>query len=116
MSETCNQLVDVTGDILIQLLQNMRVVVIDFYADWCVPCKAVDEILRQVSKLFAKYGSVCFVRVNIDVEKEIAEKFEVLGLPTVVVIKKGTEVKRYSGVPRDLASDLAHTVKNCLRE
>jgi thioredoxin 1 len=61
--------------------------------------------------LFAKYESVCFVRVNIDVEKEIAEKFEVLGLPTVVVIKKGTEVKRYSGVPRDLASDLAHTVK-----
>ncbi|MCC6002990.1 MAG: thioredoxin family protein [Thermofilum sp.] len=116
MLTTCNKLLDVSKDTLMELLETKKVVVIDFYADWCVPCKVIDDILRQVSKLFAKYDSVCFVRVNIDVEREVAEKFEVLGLPTVIIVRNGVEVKRYSGVPRDLASDLAYTVKNSLVE
>lgn len=96
------------------LLSEKKVVVVDFYADWCIPCKVVDDMLLRVEKLFERYDSVCFVKVNVDTEKEVAAEYDVLGLPTVIVFAAGKEVKRYTGVPRSLISDLAATVKSLL--
>lgn len=94
-----------------KLIRETRVVVVDFYADWCTPCKAVEEILEQVSRLFSGDGRVSFARVNVDREKRAVEVFEVYGLPTVIVFQDGSEVRRFSGVPRNFALELAKLIR-----
>lgn len=93
-------------------IRSGKTVVLDFYAEWCIPCRAVDDVLTQVSRLLRESNRVVFLRVNVDVEKEAAEKFEVYGLPTVIVFHKGVEVKRFSGVPRNFAVELLRLLKS----
>lgn len=92
-------------------IKSGKVVVLDFYAEWCIPCKAVDEVLNEVSRYFQD-GKVVFLRINVDVESEAAEKFEVFGLPTVIVYHNFREVKRFSGVPRNFSTELVRLLKS----
>ncbi|MGB9709709.1 MAG: thioredoxin family protein [Infirmifilum sp.] len=93
-------------------IRSGKAVVLDFYADWCIPCRAIEEMLEQVAKHFKDREKVVFLRINVDLEKEAAERFDVYGLPTVIVIHRGEEVKRFSGVPRNFSVELAKTLKS----
>jgi len=105
-------LLDVSVEQAENYLRSMRVVVLDFYAEWCIPCKAVEEVLDQVSKAFRSSTDVAFLRIDVDRDKRAVERFEVYGLPTVIVFQKGLEVRRFTGVPRNLAIELAKLIKS----
>lgn len=60
--------------------------IIDFYADWCKPCKMVAPIMDELSKQYD--GKVIFYKVNIDNEKELANAFQITSIPTVLYIPK----------------------------
>lgn len=69
--------------------------VIDFYADWCGPCKILSPIVDEVAEENEK---IKVVKINIDQEENLAVEYQILSIPTLVVIKNGKEVKRSVGV------------------
>lgn len=82
-----------------EVLNSDKTVLIDFWASWCGPCKmlspVVDEIAEEVSD-----AKIC--KINVDDEPDLASRFQVMSIPTLVVIQNGAEVRRSVGVqPKD---------------
>ena len=78
-----------------EVLESKEPVLIDFYADWCGPCKMMAPV---VEKLAEKYeGKVKVGKVNSDDEPELAQKFQVMSIPNFVIIKDGKVVDRVIG-------------------
>lgn len=71
--------------------------VVDLYADWCGPCRAVAPPLDPPAHAYA--GRVKFVRVNLDDQPQLAGQFEVAGVPTLSAFDHGRPVHRSSGLP-----------------
>lgn len=69
-------------------------VIADFYADWCGPCKMLRPVLDEISE---ERDDVKVVSINIDEQRELAEKFEVVSIPCVVLFKDGVEADRSIG-------------------
>jgi thioredoxin 1 len=72
----------------------MTVQVLDFYADWCGPCKKQDPILEELE---ADYGDVEFRKIDVDDEQDVANQYQVRSLPTVVVETDEGVVDRFVG-------------------
>jgi len=70
-------------------------------APWCGPCKALKPILENVSNKFG--NTVNFSYINIDEQFEVAQKYHVRTVPTVIIEKNGAEVQRFVGVQSELA-------------
>lgn len=68
--------------------------VVDFYADWCGPCKAMAPILDSLSK---EDSTIKYVKVNTDEQVEISAKYGVRNLPTIIIIKNGDVVGKQIG-------------------
>lgn len=67
--------------------------VVDFYATWCGPCKMFGPVFEEV----ANGSSINFVKVDVDKKSDIAREYGVMTIPTVILFKKGREVKRNIG-------------------
>jgi len=78
-----------------------------FYAEWCGPCKMLTPIMEKVK---TGYSDVSFKDINIDEDFEIAQKYFVRSVPTVIIEQDGKEVGRYAGLQSEL------TYKNALNE
>lgn len=75
-----------------------RVVVVDFWADWCTPCKALDPVL---SELAAERSDVLLGKVNVDSEPELTQSHGIVSIPTLLFYKGGELVKKQVGaVPK----------------
>ena len=68
---------------------------IDFYADWCGPCQMLKPVVEEFE---SNHPEIKITRVNIDEEEEIADKYNVSGIPCLVFLKDGKEVAREVGV------------------
>ena len=71
-----------------------------FYAQWCGPCKVLTPLMENVK---TKFTNVKFENVDIDSQFEIAQKYFVRSVPTVIIEKNGKEVERFVGVQSELA-------------
>ena len=71
-----------------------------FEASWCGPCKALKPIFENVA---SKYNDVNFSYVDVDEQFELASKYSVRSVPTVIIEKDGKEVQRFSGVLSELS-------------
>lgn len=69
-----------------EVLDNGGTVLVDFYADWCGPCKMQAPIIDEVA---GELGDVKFCKVNIDEQPELAMEYGVMSIPTIMVVKKG---------------------------
>ena len=78
-----------------EVLQSDKTVLIDFYADWCGPCKILSPIVEEVAK---ENADVKVGKINVDSEQEIAMEYKVMSIPTLVVIKEGKEINRAIGI------------------
>ena len=70
-------------------------VLVDFYADWCVPCQQLSPVLEELSNQYI--GTVEFTKVDIDENPDLVERFGIMGVPTVIVFKDGEIVKQMTG-------------------
>lgn len=74
-------------------------VVVDFWAPWCVPCRMTKPILHQLGDEFA--GKVEFLTINADDSKELLQRFNVYGIPTILAFRGGEEVARVTGAQNE---------------
>ena len=78
-----------------QAVESHNLLVIDFWAQWCGPCKIFGKTMAEVEK---EYPDIVFASVNVEVEKTLAEEFAVRSIPFVMIIKNRTVVYAESGV------------------
>ena len=74
---------------------NKNIVLVDFYANWCEPCKQMAPILESVAR--EVWGEVGIVKIDVDENKYLSERYNIRSLPTMILFVKGTEVARRIG-------------------
>lgn len=83
-----------TGNFEQEVLQSNQTVLVDFYADWCGPCKMMAPVIDEIAK---ERADIKVGKLNIDEEMEIAQKYGVMSIPTFIVFKNGEAVQKDMG-------------------
>jgi len=78
-----------------EVLKSDKTVLIDFYADWCGPCKMFSPVVEAVA---TENEDIKVVKVNVDDAQDLAIQYQVMSIPTVVIIKDGKEINRNVGM------------------
>ncbi len=86
-----NELITVNYE---QAIKTNKYVIIDFYADWCGPCKMLSPTLSQISD---QYQNINFFKVNVDRESMLARKLNIQSIPTVMFFKDGKLFNMFVG-------------------
>ncbi|MBU1132758.1 thioredoxin [Patescibacteria group bacterium] len=77
---------------------------IDFYADWCGPCKVMGPIFEELEKEYE--GKVAFEKVDVEAEQDVASKFGIMSIPTFVILKDEKETDRKTGaMPKEMVKE-----------
>ncbi|MDG1528412.1 MAG: thioredoxin [Polaribacter sp.] len=79
-----------------EIINQNKPVLVDFFADWCGPCKMMSPILKEVKDALGE--TVSIIKINADNNKQLAAKYQVRGVPTLILFKEGSQVWRESGV------------------
>ena len=90
-----------------ELIKN-GTVVIDFFADWCGPCKMLSPVIEEVS---GEYTDIEFAKVNVDDKMDLAEKFGIMSIPQVYMFRNGEVVNKFGGY-RDIGGVRAFIDEN----
>ena len=86
-----------------EVLSAKETVLVDFYADWCGPCRMLSPIIDEIAN---ERNDIAVGKINVDNEPELAEKFGVFSIPTLVIIKNG-EIAHQSAGARPKAQIIA---------
>ena len=78
-----------------EALNSNGTVIVDFYADWCGPCKVMSPIIDEIAE---ELESVKVGKVNVDESGEIAMRYDISSIPTIMVFKNGEPIKTFVGV------------------
>ncbi|WP_339660491.1 thioredoxin [uncultured Polaribacter sp.] len=91
-----------------EIINQEKPVLVDFFADWCGPCKMMSPILKEVKDLLG--DKVSIIKIDVDKNQALAAKYQVRGVPTLIIYKSGKQVWKQSGVvPKN---DLVSILKN----
>ena len=96
LNNTVNEMpvIELTSQNFNQEIKNNNLLLVDFWAEWCGPCKSMHPIFTRMAK---KYKQVRFARVNVDDAQNIAMKYEVQSIPTFIMFKNAEVVNRMVG-------------------
>jgi thioredoxin 1 len=75
--------------------QDQTPILVDFWAEWCMPCRALAPVLEELSKEYV--GKVRFAKLNVDESQEIPAKFGIRGIPTLILFQNGKKVTELVG-------------------
>ena len=78
-----------------QTVKNYPLVIVDCWAAWCAPCRAIAPVIEQLARAYS--GKVVFGKLNVDENPETQQRFGIQAIPTLLVMKKGQEVDRIVG-------------------
>ncbi|MEJ7583452.1 MAG: thioredoxin [Acidimicrobiales bacterium] len=93
MADGISTLTDTTFDEHVGATE--EAIVVDFWAEWCGPCKMIAPILEEIATEHA--GHVQIAKVNVDENPDLARRFDVMSIPTLIVFKDGAPKKRMVG-------------------
>lgn len=85
-----------TAKLEVFMRQSDEPLLIDFWASWCGPCRLQDDILKPLAEEYA--GRVTFLRVDVDENSDLAARFEIEALPTIIIMSKSRVVDRFPGL------------------
>ena len=84
-------------------------VVVDFFATWCGPCKMLSPIIEELGE---SLDDITFIKIDVDKHEDLARRFGVMSIPTLVFFKDGKEVKKHIGfIPKN---DLKGTIEKMM--
>ena len=93
-----------------EVLKSDKPVLVDFWAEWCMPCKKIEPLLEEIAGEMGE--KVAIVRLNVDENPQTAQAYRVMGLPTLTVFKNGEAVNSVAGArPK---SDLVRLIESAL--
>jgi len=75
-------------------ISEAKLALVDFYADWCMPCRAMAPIIEELAR---QYPNILFGKLNVDMNPDLAMKFEVSSIPTLIIFKDGKFQDRIIG-------------------
>lgn len=80
-----------------------KLIVVDFFAEWCMPCLLITPIIDELSE---KMPEIKFVKINVDDNQGLAQKYKVSSIPCLIIFKEGKEVSRIIGnQPQEIIED-----------
>lgn len=93
-----------TGNFEQEVIQAEQAVLVDFYADWCGPCKMMGPVVEEIA---SEAADVKVCKINIDENIEVAQRYGVMSIPTFIAFKNGTVAgKQVGAVPKSALLDL----------
>lgn len=93
-----------------EIINSNQLILVDFYADWCGPCKMMSPILQEVKGIIK--DDVKIIKINVDQHQDLTSHFMVRGVPTLMLFKSGKMLWRQSGVLS--TKDLVAIIQNQL--
>jgi len=96
-----NNLVEVTdANFATEVLQSELPVIVDFWADWCAPCRMVSPVIEELAGEMA--GKIKVAKLNVDANRETAARYDIMSIPTVILFEKGELSRQVVGaLPKD---------------
>jgi thioredoxin 1 len=92
-----------------EVLKSDIPVVVDFWAEWCMPCRMIAPVLDELSQTYA--GKIKVAKLNVDDHGEIGTKYNIISIPTLLVFKDGQMVKQHVGAaPKATLEELITSV------
>lgn len=89
-----------------EVIENDSLVLIDFYADWCGPCKKMDVSIKEINQQYADKIKIC--KANLEDNSQLAAKYEIMSLPAILFFKEGKFIQKHVGLrsKKDLVLDI----------
>ena len=88
--------VELTCDSFDEFVSSHRLALIDFWAEWCPPCRALAPIIEELASEYG--GKVAFGKLNVDECPEVAAAYDVMAIPTLIIFERGAPVDRIVGL------------------
>lgn len=79
-----------------EILKNNALVLVDFYASWCMPCKMLSPVIEEIAKEYE--GKVVVCKIDIDENEELANEYNIMSVPTVIIFKNNENVEEIIGL------------------
>ncbi len=97
-----------------EVLQSNIPVMVDFWAPWCVPCRVIAPLVERLAEQYA--GRLKVAKLNVDDNHELAIRYQVMSIPTLIFFKNGQVIDRIIGVPREPERVIVQKIEEVIGE